>query len=130
MRTLVVTLFSISALFGCASSGDGDQIIPESDMTVVEVYDEFVAKTTVTDSARQSIVRSGPNSNATFDPYLQTNNAKPKYRKLENPTLFIYFPPSINQEEGIPMPGWMTEVKMYETDQYALPGEQAVGGAK
>ncbi len=127
MKKLASALCVLTVLSACATYNEDDGIIPKSELQLEEVYDQFIAKNAQSEHARKTLTDGGPRSSLTFDPYLQTNNIKPTYRKLPNPTLYIYFPPAINDHEGIPTPGWMTEINMYASDHYALPGEMSVG---
>ncbi|WP_243830814.1 TIGR03751 family conjugal transfer lipoprotein [Thiosulfatimonas sediminis] len=42
---------------------------------------------------------------------------------LPNPSLVMYVYPHISHS-GVPVPGYATSFKLYETDHYALPGER------
>lgn len=48
---------------------------------------------------------------------------KPAFKKLPNPTLYIYFPARLSEKDRLPIPAWMTEFNMYDRDEYAQHGE-------
>lgn len=45
------------------------------------------------------------------------------FHRLPNPTLFLFIPPHVVGNEGLPVPGYTVPVPMYKTTPYALPGE-------
>ncbi|WP_199438341.1 hypothetical protein [Vibrio owensii] len=121
---IVLALF---ALVGCTSGSVKNRIIPESEKTLKEVYSDKI-NVSASIEGLTALKRKPTQEELGFDPYLQTGADKVKYRKIPNPTLFIYFPPSVSGDSRMPTPGWMTEIKMYDRDEYALPGESYVGG--
>nr|PMH64577.1 hypothetical protein BCU62_15350 [Enterovibrio norvegicus] len=59
--------------------------------------------------------------------YANGIHERPQFKKLPNPTLYIYTPPKLSEESRLPIPAWMTEFKMFDRDEYALPGELNLG---
>ena len=51
------------------------------------------------------------------------NEINQLFPKLSNPTLIMFIDPHLS-EVGAPIPGYSTAFPMYETYQYALPGER------
>ena len=45
------------------------------------------------------------------------------FTRLPNPDLFLYIPPHVVSQEGIPVPGYTITFKFYAHDHLALPGE-------
>ncbi|EGQ9284425.1 hypothetical protein F7U66_00960 [Vibrio parahaemolyticus] len=126
-KMMCLATISLLALVGCSSGSASNRVIPESDMTLKEVYHDKAGVQSV-GNAMTALKRPPTDAEVAFDPYLQTGTKKVKYRKLHNPTLYIYFLPSVTGDSRMPTPGWMTEIQMYERDEYALPGESYVGG--
>ncbi|MGR5347497.1 hypothetical protein [Vibrio mediterranei] len=128
MRKITCALVATVLLMGCTSNKNGNAVIPDSEYTLLEVYEDKVARSSEVDQAKSIIRRAPTSSELAFDPYLQNGTAYQSYRLLPNPTLYIYFPPSLSAKERLPTPGWMTEFKMYDRDEYALPGETTLTG--
>ncbi|WP_428775697.1 hypothetical protein [Vibrio sp.] len=132
MVRLTLSAVLCALLLGCSSS-DGvskkDQIIPPSDATMKEVFDSKGRPEESTGNQVMQVLRRPANQNELALDAYQTNgiNHKPSFRRLPNPTLYIYFAPSLSKDGGMPIPAWMSEFKMYDRDQYALPGELNLG---
>lgn len=47
------------------------------------------------------------------------------FGRLPNPTLYLFIPPHLVSEEGLPIPGYTIPFPMYERTPYALPHEIA-----
>lgn len=48
------------------------------------------------------------------------------FKRLPNPTLYLYIDPHLTGAEGVPIPGYTTAFPMYERDHWALPDEAPV----
>ncbi|MGE4545994.1 MAG: TIGR03751 family conjugal transfer lipoprotein [Pedobacter sp.] len=59
-----------------------------------------------------------------YNDYTRTanNELKSLFPRLPNPTLVMYVYPHL-ASSGVPVPGYSTAFPMYDTVQYALPGE-------
>ena len=117
-------------LSGCGTiTSDKEDIIPKSDMTTEEVYDKHTAnkmfsikhKVTMRDATERELLRN---------PYKMNNSSRPVFDKLPNPTLYMYFPATISKDGRMPIPAWMTEIPMYDRDEYAKRGEVSLKGAE
>lgn len=114
----IVVLISIT---GCASK---DDIIPKSDKTGAEVYYEFMGQ----QEGRDLRIYTTPQtmgSEPDMDAYVLHNTPNPGYKLLPNPTLYLFVPAHITNRDRVPVPAYITEYKMFERDEYALPGEVA-----
>ena len=114
----IVVLISLS---GCASK---DDIIPKSDKTGAEVYYEFMGQ----QEGRDLRVYTTPQTMGAepdMDAYVLHNTPNPGYKLLPNPTLYLFVPAHISNRDRVPVPAYITEYKMFERDEYALPGEIA-----
>ncbi len=52
-----------------------------------------------------------------------SNELEGLFKTLPNPTLFMYTRPHLVGRDGIPVPGYTTQFKMFNRDHFALPGE-------
>lgn len=136
MNSKYLSALLVLLLAGCASDGKptkeeryADSPIPESDKTMSEMYAELGSGSSLsqqpTYDATESLVpvRKPTWEELSVNPYTLNNTVKTNFETLPNPTMYIYFPPSLSKGDRIPKPGWMSEFKMYEKDEYALPGE-------
>jgi len=60
-----------------------------------------------------------------YNPYTRNvlNETNMLFPMLPNPSLVMYVYPHMSAS-GVPVPGYATAFKFYETEQYALPGER------
>lgn len=131
----LLTILALIALSGCSSTQPNDKDryadspIPESSKSMDEIYREIGSGggfngTSTYDATEALTPKRKPTwEELSVEPYTLNNTVKTEFRKLDNPTLYIYYPPSLTKEDRVPRPGWMTEFKMYDKDEYALPGE-------
>lgn len=136
-KTTITTVILLSlVLSGCGTTTyKKDEIIPKSDFTMKEIYDNRgkVTKAQLEEREHtQEIVRDiltrptgTPQNTSAYE--LNRVDADNSFRKLPNPTLYLYFPAKISKDGNMPIHAWMTEFKMFDKDEYALPGELAVG---
>ena len=112
------------AAAGCASRSKED-ILPQDGPTMKEVYDGHVRRAApAKDGAPPA--QAGPRRGAAdaeggelTGPAAAVNT---RFPRLPNPDLAIYVFPHLS-EKGTPVPGYTTVTPMYETVEYALPGE-------
>jgi len=126
MRTLtaILTVISISTVTGCATK---DDIIPTPDQTMQEVYENHmggVSDGKVLDT-RSVLRRPMVQPDVDLSDYVRTekNFLQSRFRTLPNPTMYMFVAPHLATENGVPIPGYITEFKMWKTEHYAMPGE-------
>ncbi|MFC5079629.1 hypothetical protein VTH8203_00850 [Vibrio thalassae] len=117
-----------SVLIGCGTTvSEKEEIIPTSDKSMKEIYEEHsTSSSTANTLSNQKLVvkRPATSEEMTINVYQYNNVEKrPTFKRLPNPTLYIYFAPSLSKDGRLPIPAWMTEFQMYDKDEYALPGE-------
>ena len=115
---------------GCSSTKD--EIIPNDGVPIEQVY-FGQSQTSAADANQQSSTEAGTQQwvvkrHATEEelnknPYVLHNTLTPVFRKLDNPTLYIFSFPYLSDSGRVPVPAYISEMKMFERDEYALPGE-------
>lgn len=128
----------ITILTGCSNSEYKtreeryeDSVIPKSSQTMKEIYDNRGVSSNQSQGSGMPtqyagyMVNKRPTTDAevSVSPYTVNNAGKTSFRKLPNPTIYMYIFPTLTKEDRLPRPGWITEFSMYERDEYALPGE-------
>ena len=124
-RTAVAALISLMlAAAGCASRSKED-ILPQDGPTMKEVYDGHFRRGAPANGGA-SPAQAGPKRGAAdgeggelTGPAADVNT---RFPRLPNPDLAIYVFPHLSGQ-GSPVPGYTTVTPMYETVEYALPGE-------
>lgn len=126
MRILmtVLTVSLINVLSGCASK---DSILPvpnDNMQTVYERHMQSVGKQKLQQS-RSFLRRDMQEGDIDLSDYVRTekNQLQSKFRFLPNPTMYMFVAPHLSTKDKVPVPGYITEFKMWEKDQYAMPGE-------
>lgn len=112
----MILLVLISA---CSSK---DRIIPTSDKDISEVYHNQTASTSKR-PLRLSVNTPLKKSEMSVDAYTLHNIKKTTYQYLPNPTLYMYVNYKLTEIDRSPVPAFITEFKMYEREEYALPSE-------
>ncbi|EAS62445.1 hypothetical protein VAS14_00211 [Vibrio angustum S14] len=112
------------AASGCSTSKE--TIIPENGVPVEDVYFDTVnadgeKKAVGTES--YVLKRRATMAELDKNPYVARNTLSPVYKKLDNPTLYIFSFPYLSDSGRVPVPAYITEFKMFERDEYAMPGE-------
>lgn len=76
------------------------------------------------DQPRQNLYRPVRDGAADLADYTRHagNEVEQLFPLLPNPQIVIYIPPKINAK-GRPIPGYTTATRMYDRDEYAMPGE-------
>lgn len=120
---LTITLISILSA-GCATK---DQILPAPKNDMREVYKQHMHGTGsggVYD-ARSILRRPMVEGDVDLSQYVRDSKTElnSKFKKIPNPTLYMFVAPHISTQAGVPVPGYITEFTMWERDHYALPGE-------
>ena len=121
---LIVSMLSV---IGCSSMTTGE--LPQDGPKMREVYETHDSGINSVDDARAEIGnRTGRhiyNEDTDLAGYTRhaNNEINQLFPKLSNPTLIMFIDPHLS-EVGAPIPGYSTAFPMYETYQYALPGEK------
>ncbi len=114
------------AVAGCSNK---DRVIPQPDMTMQEVYEQHNGKLSSgkINESRITLRRSLNQHETDLSPYVRSeaNHLESKFQMLPNPTLYMFVAPHLSTKDRVPVPGYLTEFKLYERDEYALPGEVA-----
>jgi len=111
-------------MMACSSK---DNIIPTPEYTMREVYERHMGA--MGEGAlmdKRSLLRRDMNEDdIDLSEYVRTEKTalESKFRLLPNPILYMFVHPHLASDSEIPIPGYLTEFKMYERDHYALPGE-------
>lgn len=113
-----------SALSGCSSKGD---VIPQPEQTMNDVYYKAMGgfgEASLMDK-RSVLRRSMVESDTDYSNYVRTESTQlqSKFSLLPNPTMYMFVAPHLSTADGVPVPGYLTEFKLYTKDHYALPGE-------
>ena len=119
--------FAGAMLLGCSVAGPRSSPLPQDGPTMIEIYRQHM-QSEVKDSA-QAVRERLPLREATDrDPgrvksavLAKTEN---RFPRLYNPDLVMYVMPHLSKGK-YPIPGYVTVFPMYETVEYAMPGEQA-----
>ncbi|EKO3611937.1 TIGR03751 family conjugal transfer lipoprotein [Vibrio metschnikovii] len=129
-------LIAVLALSGCSTTvKEKSSIIPESEYSMKDIYDHQGRPNSHQEARfhpeRNVMVRPATSEELSINAYgVNLVNERPEFRKLPNPTLYIYFAPKLTSDGRMPVPAWMSEFKMYDRDEYALPGEMSFGERK
>lgn len=111
-------------LTGCANK---EQIIPQPEMSMQEIYESENARSTgnVINEGRSALRRPLNQLETDLSPYVrsESDHLKSRFQLLPNPTLYMFVAPHLSTRDRVPVPGYLTEFKMYEREEYALPGE-------
>lgn len=122
--TVVLTTTLISLLSACANK-DTMIPIPEDDMkTVYDRHMQGIGDGKLIDN-RSMLRRPMLESDVELSDYVRTekNQLQARFKMLPNPTMYMFVAPHLASKDSVPIPGYITEFKMWEKDNYALPGE-------
>lgn len=121
-HALILTLISVGV--GCASK---DSIIPQPDQDMRSVYSQHMRSGSAGKlmDTRSTLRRGMTESDIHLSDYTRTEATalRSRFKTLPNPTLYMYVAPHLAGQSGVPIPGYLTEFKMWERDHYAMPGE-------
>lgn len=110
---------ALISLTGCSSK---ENVIPPSDTNISEIYHNQ-STANVSRSMRMAVNLALEPSDTPIDAYQLHNMKQTNYVLLPNPTLYMYVNTRITEEDRVPVPAFITEFKMFERDEYALPSE-------
>lgn len=115
--TLLLLAISTSTLLsGCSTK----QVIPDTGEEIIDIYNKHVGSTKSVNKMFRELRYDRRNLvSYTRD---ASNEINLKFPKLPNPELVLYVYPHFTRK-GHPVPGYSTVFRMYEKDEYALPGE-------
>jgi conjugative transfer region lipoprotein (TIGR03751 family) len=119
IQALILT--TLISLAGCSSKGS---VIPKSDVSIADVYKNRMNKT-ANRSMRLAVNEPLEHANVDVDvdAYTLLNMKQTNYKYLPNPTLYMYVNYRLSEVDRSPIPSFLTEFKLYERDEYALPSE-------
>lgn len=120
----VLSVTLISLLAGCASK---ENIIPTPEQDMEKVYRNHmqgIGDGTLMDT-RSLLRRPMVESDVQLSEYVRTekNQLQSRFKRIPNPTLYMFVAPHLAAQSEVPIPGYITEFKMWQRDHYALPGE-------
>lgn len=121
LTTLVVTAGLVA---GCGSK---DSMLPRPQQSMQDVY--YNAMGSIGQGKlmeeRSTLRRSLTEADTDYSTYVRTeaSQLQAQFRHLPNPTLYMFVAPHLTTNDGVPIPGYLTEFKLYTQDHYALPGE-------
>jgi conjugative transfer region lipoprotein (TIGR03751 family) len=124
-KILILIGTSLTLLLGgCATK---DAMIPQPEQTMQDVYYGSmgaVSQGKLLDE-RSALRRAITESDVDLSQYVRTeaNQLQSKFKLLPNPTLYMFVAPHLSTADGVPVPGYLTEFKLYTKEHYAMPGE-------
>lgn len=128
MQTLLkhlIAILSISALAGCAT-GTKDDLLPQNGPKMIEIY-KGQMNSSLSAKHPRALLPSRQISEGSQDLIGYTRTAHTEisnqFPTLPNPTVVMYIYPHLAGGSNHPVPGYSTSFPLYETTQYALPGE-------
>lgn len=115
------------ALAGCAS-GSKLSTLPSEGPTMAEVYRQHMAGQRGAPSDAGAHPQRGDDDPSQAGRYQTTvaDEIDNRFARLPNPDLVMYVTPHLSANGRYPVPGYSTVFPMYETVEYALPGEVPV----
>ncbi|MFG0449329.1 TIGR03751 family conjugal transfer lipoprotein [Shewanella sp. YQ_9] len=122
--TVVLTVTLISMLSACATK---DSIIPVPEHDMKEVYNRHmqgIGDGELYDK-RSLIRRPMVEGDVVLSDYVRTEKTQleARFKTLPNPTMYMFVAPHLAADTQVPIPGYLTEFKMWDREHYALPGE-------
>ena len=125
--TPIAVLASISLLLGgCATTKDA--VLPQDGPGIQMIYDQHFQQLgkdsalALRDGLGGRVIDTGDGDLAGYTREA-FNEIDTVFPRLPNPTLVMYVFPHLAEDEGVPVPGYVTAFPMYEGVEYALPGE-------
>lgn len=125
-------VWALVALSACSTLEDQ---IPQDGPDMEAVYNEYTtgdaggyggadreSSAGVESATHRALIETSPSlmSSYTRD---ASNELEGLFKTHPNPTLFMYTRPHLVGRDGIPVPGYTTQFKMFNRDHFALPGE-------
>jgi conjugative transfer region lipoprotein (TIGR03751 family) len=126
VTALCVAVASCAGLTGCAS-GTKNNTIPSDGPTMAEIYRQHMAGVgqRSAPSERDFRPQRSPEDPPDLGSYQRTvaTEIDNRFTRLPNPDLVMYVAPHLSANGRYPVPGYSTVFPMYETVEYAMPGE-------
>lgn len=115
------------ALAGCAS-GSKVSTLPSDGPTMAEVYRQHMAGQQSAPADGAIRPQGGEEDLSQAGRYQRTvaDEIDNRFARLPNPDLVMYVTPHLSANGRYPVPGYSTVFPMYETVEYAMPGEAPV----
>lgn len=115
---------AVTLLAGCASTSK-ENTIPSTGPTMEEIYREHMKSMRSSEHRfEEDLPRRSP-QDADVSRYTRTsmNEINSRFGRLPNPDLVMFVYPHLSDNSRYPVPGYSTVFPMYETVEYAMPGE-------
>lgn len=125
-KRLLPLILSAALIEGCATATK-DEILPREGATMMEIYRTHMESLHTRGDPRTGFaMRPVENGSGDLSAWTRTeaNEIESVFPALPNPTLTLYVFPHLSGK-GYPVPGYATAFPMYESTEYALPGEVA-----
>lgn len=119
---LAILAVSIS-LSGCGTRNK-ENLLPQTGPTMKEVYEAHFARSRQGNDPQARIGAWGPDD-AKPDGFAKgaSEEIDKRFPRLPNPDLIMYVFPHLS-DGNYPVPGYSTQIPMYDRIEYALPGEK------
>ena len=120
----VLGVILISSLSACASK-DTILPVPEKDMAAVYTQHMHAAGDKNRWDKRALLRRPIEEGDVELSAYVRSekNQLELHFKKLPNPTMYMFVAPHLASDTQVPIPAYLTEFTMWESAHYALPGE-------
>ncbi len=118
LKLAMITLVLINT-FGCSSK---EGVIPPSNVNISEVYHQQSAQS-AKQAYRMAVNVPLAHQDQPLDAYQLHNMKRTNFQLLPNPTLYMYVNTRLSEVDRAPIPAFITEFKMFNRDEYALPSE-------
>jgi conjugative transfer region lipoprotein (TIGR03751 family) len=119
LAKLVTITLVLTSVLGCSSK---EAIIPQSEVNIADVYNQQTM-TNKGRSVRMAVNVPLAHQDQPIDAYQLHNMKRTNFMLLPNPTLYMYVNTKLSAVDRAPIPAFLTEFKMFERDEYALPSE-------
>ncbi len=124
LKSVGLSIILTSLLAACSSK---DAMLPVPDRDMKAVYNQHmngVGDGKLLDK-RTLIRRDMTDNDVDLSDYVRTekNQLEAKFKRIPNPTMYMFVAPHLASDTQVPIPGYLTEFKMWEKEHYALPGE-------
>lgn len=122
MKYLLLAIVTVSSV-SCSSVHK----LPDEGQDIKQVYDNHISDISETRSNIKNyagIARDINDGTIDLGPYTrnQNNELNNLFPLLPNPQLIMYVDPHLSKK-GHPVPGYSVPFRLYEKDEYAMPGE-------
>ena len=125
LKSISLVIIATTFMLGCTTSKDA--LIPPTDTNMRSVYNEHMGGGVNGKSLEERMALRRPilENEVNLSPYSRTesNQLKSAFSFIPNPVLVMYVAPHLATSSEVPIPGYVTQFRMYEKDNYALPHE-------